>query len=139
MGLKSSKIFTPILILGVFMFWEYFPEKFTNIPFRYKVPDTSGYVFDTTYKDAVWYFILGIVMLTITIITFCLIDKKHVSARFGMLAPISWSIFEFYQKFCWLIKLNDSRIYFDDSSRWQFILVTFFILGMGYGFWRHKS
>lgn len=83
---------------------EYGAELFNKIPFKYEVPDNSGYVFDTTWKDPIWYFTHGVLQLLSFIYVFILINKKYIAVKFLSLAPISWWTIEIYQKFCWLMK-----------------------------------
>jgi hypothetical protein len=129
----------PLVLATFSVSLEYVPELFGHIPFKYKVPDNIGYVFDTSYKDATWYFMQGLLGLISMISIFILINKKHIAARFLTLAPISWWIVEAYQKTCWLAKINDSRLYIDDSAIWQMSLIIFIVLGTIYGLIAFKS
>lgn len=128
-----------MVIITLSIALEYLPELFRTIPFRYEVPDTSGYVFDTTWKDPIWYFIQGLLCLIASIYLFISIPKKYIAANIIAIGPIIWWLVEVYQKFSWLIKLNDSRLYVDKSGVWQISIILFLIVGGFYGIIRYKS
>lgn len=118
---------------------EYVPELFIDITFKYQIPDTSGHVFDTTYKDAIWFFLQGLLGLVCMIFIFLLIPVNYKALKIISIASISWWGIEFYQKLCWLAKINDSRLYVSDSARWQITLILFLVLLAIYGLIKYKS
>jgi hypothetical protein len=54
--------------------------------------------------------------------------KDDIINQFAMFAPISWFAVEFYEKFCWLAKINNNRLYINDGSKWQIFIVLFIAL-----------
>ena len=129
----------PIYIATLGICLEYVPELFIGRPFKYEVPDSSGYVFDTTWKDPIWYTLMAYLVLTVCLYVFSLVPKRWIAVKIISMAPIVWWAIELYQKVCWMFQINDSRLYVDKSSQWQIFIVLFIIVGGVYGLLRHKS
>lgn len=138
MELKLNKLIIPILIATFAVCSEYVPELFRHIPFKYKVPDNAGYEFDTSYRDAVWYFIYGLFIWVLMIIIFYQMPKNNIAGKVIMIAPISWFAIELYEKICFLVKINDNRLYVNDGSKWQIFIMLFLVLSGLYGLRRFK-
>lgn len=136
--LKKGKLVIPFIIIVLAICSEWLPELFSSIPFRFQVPDNNGYVFDTTYRDAVWYFIYSLFIEIAMFIIFLQINKTNIAGKLLMLAPVTWFLIELFEKLCFLLKINDSRLYFNDGSRWQIFLTLFFLCSAIYGLSKYK-
>jgi len=136
--MKLNKLIIPALLLILAFGSEYIPELFKNIDYG-KVTDNAGYTYETTYRDAVWYFTYSLLLLTSMVSVFLLIKPGNITGRLLMVAPISYFSIELIEKVCFLAKINENRLHFNHGSVWQILIALSLVSYAIYGYTKFKS
>jgi hypothetical protein len=104
---------------------EYISELFRHIPYA-EVTDSTGYVYKTNYSDAVWYFIYALFIFVLITDAFANRIKTKNNAGASLISGVLfWYLIELYEKYCFLAKINNNRLFFNDGSVWQICTMLF--------------
>lgn len=136
--MKWNKLIIPVLLVVLGICSEYLPELFKTIYYD-KVVDSTGYVYEVNYSDAVWYFNYSLfVLVMIIVILINMVKKSNLAGAVILSGLVFWFGVECYEKFCFLAKINNNRIFINDGSIWQLFTMLFVMFLAFFGYTKFK-
>ena len=122
--IKSNWI--ALFVIFLLLFNEIGHLAFKGIPFNDKV----------NLNAPVYYISLAFRNLMMSIFIYLLTPKKKIASRAIIAGAIGWSAIEFYQEICYILKIDEKVLIFNDGLWGQlsfilFIIVSVFLVNFG--------